>query len=341
MQRRIAHRRAVLARLLFADQHRVAVPKYLQAIDYTAGLMRRLEKMNINRLPGASTREILERLVVMRQLAQEGLRLDNLAQNWAVIQGAGEKLLSQIEQREERLVPAAADFAAFTKSYPNNVAKAQEVQTRNLLRIISKELKVPIAALEPRILGDRGFMEEAFVSVAPAIAQLRAPVVRAIAPVARAENAEFSSRTKDTKSIWGKQKTKGRPFTSFGDLFGCRAIAADFTGICRVASAVQNSLGLVEKDNRYSTFGDYYNGINYALISDWLVVEFQLKADVNRIEAALTHDLVYSKEKAVVQLSDEEKRLVKMVIDVSTQLSMTEWAEIAGLGADKVNLRGG
>lgn len=89
---------------------------------------------------------------------------------------------------------------------------------------------------------------------------------------------------------------------------------------------MQNSYSLVQKKNYYLE-NKGYNAINYVLSHDWLMFEFQLKTDINAIEASISHDLIYAEEKAIYKLTTEEKALVSLVIDVSTQLSMNEWAE--------------
>ena len=97
-----------------------------------------------------------------------------------------------------------------------------------------------------------------------------------------------------------------------------------------VARGVQDTFGILDKKNYYIRGGGY-NAINYNMSQNWLVFELQLKTDVNAAEAALSHDLIYAPEKAVTNLTVEEKDLVAMVIDVSTQLSMADWNQAFGV----------
>lgn len=333
------NRQAVLVRMLLASgMERTAKPKYLKAIDFTLGLMRRLDSMGI-KPADTSPQEIIQRLIQLRQLAQTGIRLDNLAENWGIVQGAGERLLAKVEAKERELVPKQKDFAAFIKPYPDKADRALEAQERRLTRTISVALEVPQESVRARVMSDRAFMEEAYAACRSEISGVAFGVVRQMSKFANMGNARFEHRLKNPKSIWGKQGRANTPFMRMGDLLGCRATADNLAGMCAIARPVQAVFAPVSKRNAYQTMGDYYNGINYKLSADGFVYEFQLKAEANRIEAALTHDLIYADEKAVLKLSDAEKSLVKLVFDVSTQLSMREWAEIAELGEKALAIR--
>lgn len=308
---------------LAADQwwSKVAKPKYLKAIDFTIGLLRRLKAQG-KQLPGASFDEAINRIIAMRKAVQGGFRLDSLLQNKKLLSGRGTAILAKLEQQESKLLPSESDLAGFVKSFPDKTAQAQEKQARMLIGIIAKTMKVPETAVENKVLSDQDFMMQAFAACMPTFSKAYSAIV---SKMRSAVNGGFEHRIKQAKSSWGKQSSKG-PFYTFRDIIGCRGVTYTVSDMAAAATQLQKDFKPVAKKNYYLQ-NKGYNAINYNMVDGNMVFEFQLKTEVNRVEAALSHDLIYAKEKAIVQLSDEEKKLVGLVIDVSTQLSMKEWAE--------------
>jgi hypothetical protein len=98
----------------------------------------------------------------------------------------------------------------------------------------------------------------------------------------------------------------------------------------------QSKIDVVSKENKYGglTMGEGgYNAVHYTLVVDSLVVEYQVKAKVNKLEAGLSHDLVLSDDKFrdrfnMDPLPAAQKDLIERVINISSQLSMREFSEI-------------
>lgn len=323
---------------LAADQwwSKVAKPKYLKAIDFTIGLLRRLKAQG-KQLPGASFDEAINRIIAMRKAVQGGFRLDSLLQNKKLLSGRGTAILSKLEQQEAKLLPSEKDLASFVKTFPDKTNQAVEKQARMLIGIISKAMKVPEAAVERKVLGDQDFMMQSFAACMPVFSKAYSTVV---SKMGSAVPGGFEHRIKQAKSSWGKQGSAG-PFYTFKDIIGARGVTSSVADMAAATVTIQKDFKPVAKKNYYLQ-NKGYNAINYNLVEvgTGMVFEFQLKTDVNRVEAALSHDLIYAKEKAIVQLSDEEKKLVGLVIDVSTQLSMKEWAEAFEIPMRMAHLNG-
>lgn len=301
-----------------------AKPKYLKAIDFTIGLIRRLEQSGSS-LPGASNNQVLRNLVEMRKAVQSGFRLDTLADNKNIIKGKGTKILRALEKEERELTPKQSDVAAFIKPFPDKTGRATERQGRFLEQHISNTLDIPLAAVEPQVMANRVFMMEAFAACTPVLAGVYSKVV---SDVGSSVQGTFEHRIKAAKSAWGKQGRAGTPFYLFRDLIGCRAISKTLRGMASSASSVQSNFEVVRKTNYYLQ-NKGYNAINYVCSGPSnILFEYQIKTEMNNIESAISHDLVYAPEKAIVELNSEQKELVSLVIDISTQLSMRDWADM-------------
>lgn len=312
---------------LFRQSHweRVAKPKYLKAIDFTIGLIKRLTKEG-KRLPGNSNAEVIKRLVEMRELAQaQGVNLSTVLENKQLLSGAGQGILRQLENDEARLLPAQNTLGPFVKDFPNKAEGTVKEQAAHMTSAIVSKLKFEgdRRALDEKLMTDEGFYKEAFHVVLPEINSARGTIVSALGGKIR---GNFEERVKKIDSTFGKQGREGKPFIYFKDLVGCRTVVENVRQLAEGAYIAQSSFDVLDKKN-YFLRGGNYNAINYNLGAGWLVFEFQLKTEVNAMEAALSHDLIYAKEKAIAHLSDEEKNLVATVIDVSTQLSMRDWGQ--------------
>lgn len=309
---------------LTASRTLTAKAQYLKAIDFTIGLVRRLERMG-KPLPGMPTPELLARLVDLREAAQQGVNLHHLKANLRSLNVYGERILARIAQEEARIIPSDEAFSAFVKPFPKTIDRAVEVQSRHLEQIISRELNVPVASITPKLMSDQSFYSQAYAAVLPSIAGKYQSIVGQMSSLGRLEH-----RIKGADSCWGKQFREDMPFHRFKDMVGTRVVASTIPQMANVAKGVQDTFNILDKKNYYLKGGGY-NAINYNMADGWLVFEFQVKTEVNAAEAALSHDLVYAKEKAVMKLTEDEKRLVGMVIDVSTQLSMAEWNQAFGV----------
>jgi len=304
---------------LTASRTLTAKAKYLKAIDFTIGLVRRLDAGG-QALPGLATPELLARLIDLREAAQGGVDLAKLPGNIRTLGAYGERILAEVARKEATVLPSTEDYAAFVQPFPKMVDRAVEIQARWLERRIAEELGVPTAAVAQKVLNDRAAFDRAFASCIPEISGVYRRIVGQMSGLGHLEH-----RLKNAKSCWGKQHREGPvPFYRFKDLVGTRIVAESIPQMASVARGVQGAFDILDKKNYYLKGGGY-NAINYNMSQNWLVFEFQLKTNVNAAEAALSHDLIYAPEKAVTNLTADEKALVAMVIDVSTQLSMADW----------------
>jgi len=81
-----------------------AKAKHLKAIDFTIGLLRRLQKQD-KKFP-IPYNVAIERLKEMRKLSQLGFRLDTLMKNVESLRGnKGEAVLDKLEKEESKLLP--------------------------------------------------------------------------------------------------------------------------------------------------------------------------------------------------------------------------------------------
>lgn len=312
--------RLVLASSVHND--RVAKAQHLKAIDFTIGLVRRVTREG-HALPGNSNAEVLKRLVEMRKASQNGFRLNTLLDNKALLTGAGSRVLHLLETEESKVMPHERDLAAFTRPFPTVVDTALDVQAALFLRVISAETGEDPALIEDRLIKDAEFFAKAFDAIEPLLRKAKASLD---ASIGAASEGKYESRLKKADSAFGKQGRNQTSILRFKDLVGCRSVVDTVANMARVSAEAQSKIDVLDKKN-YFLRNTGYNAINYNLQVGGVVVEFQLKTSANAAEAALSHDLIYAPEKAIVSLSDMEKNLVARVIDVSTQLSMRDWAQ--------------
>jgi ppGpp synthetase/RelA/SpoT-type nucleotidyltranferase len=311
---------------LTASRTLTAKAKYLKAIDFTIGLVRRLAAAGTP-LPGMATPELVARLIDMREAAQRGVNIAALQDNIQTLRSYGEQVIRREIRVEASLLPRMDDYQAFVQNFPKVVDRAVELQARHMERIIAEALDIQPAAVASAVISDRSAFDRAFAACSPEISSRYNRIVSSMSGLGYLEH-----RLKTAKSCWGKQTREGTPtpFYRFKDLVGVRIVANTIPHMCTVARSVQDQFGILDKKNYYIR-GDAYNAINYNLSEDWLVFEFQLKTNVNAAEAALSHDLIYAPEKAVTNLNAEERGLVELVVNVSTQLSMAEWNRAFGV----------
>lgn len=316
----------IAARVVKSYSDKIAKAKHLKAIDFTIGLIRRVMAMGES-LPGGSNQEVLKRLIEMRKASQKGFQLGTLLDNKAMVSGKGKDILKMLEREESKVMPREKDLAEFVKPFANQSPGAVEVQADKFAKMIMAETDLTSREeVEDAIVRDAVIFDAAFAAVEPALKKAKAAADSIIGGSA---SGVYESRIKDPKSTFGKQVREGiNPFIYFKDLVGCRVVTPTVANMAEVAAATQSSsLKILQKKNFYLQ-NKGYNAINYVMSLDGAVIEFQLKTSVNAIEAAISHDLIYAPEKAIIELSSADKSLVARVIDVSTQLSMREWAEV-------------
>ena len=316
----------VATRWLESSRTLTAKAKYIKAVDFTIGLLRRLQNSGTGELSDVPVRELTLRLIELRGAAQSGVNLQALSENIGILNTYGKRVLDRVEILEMGVLPSDRDYAAFVKPFPKNVDNAITTQARYLEGVIARELDVPREAVSGKVLNDKAFFNHAFAVCGVEISGMYRKIVSKMSLV-----GDLEHRMKAAKSCWGKQHREGGlPFYMFKDLVGTRISADSLKEVCEVAAQAQKSFGILDKKNYYLK-GEGYNAINYNMNEGWFVFEFQLKSKMNATEAALSHDLIYAPEKAVINLSEEQRRLVEMVISVSTQLSMKQWNQYFGV----------
>lgn len=320
--------RHVALRYIDATLYREAKSRYLKAIDFTIGLLKRLTKLG-KQLPGNSNAEVMHRLTQLRALAQGGVRLDTLLDNKQAIAQSGQMILNKLERDEAAIIPAERDLALFVREYPNTAQAAADAQAKVFLAKIVAKLGVEQDEAVRRMLIDEDFMTNCYNVLLP---DLKSVESKLTSTLNGKFGGQFLHRVKEAHSAFGKQNREGRPvpFIYFKDLVGTMAVVPNVRSLAAAAAQAQREFDVLDKKNYFLKAGGY-NAINYNLGSDGIVTEFQLKTEINADEAHLSHDLIYAKEKAIADLSDQEKHLVAIVIDVSTQLTMREWHDEFGV----------
>ena len=317
-------------------QDREAKAQYLKAIDFTIGLVKRLSAAG-QELPfgGPSFRDVLRRLIEMRESSQTGFNLGTLLENKGMISGKGSAILKRLERDESKVLPREQDLAAFVQPFGNKTDSAIPAQTALMLRLMAAATGEDPALINERLIKDAEFFDLAFEAIYPVLTKAKSEVDSAIGSAA---DGGYASRIKAPKSAFGKQGRNQISILAFKDLVGCRVVTPTVSNMAAVAAATQSKFDILDKKN-YFLKNTGYNAINYNLNSAGIIVEFQLKTSVNEVEAALSHDLIYAPEKAIADLSSNEKVLVARVIDVSTQLSMKEWSEAFDIAMKLANRR--
>lgn len=296
--------------------------KHLKAIDFTIGLVRRLSAAGA-RLPGVNNDAVIKRLIEMRRASQvKGFDMASMLENKALLSGKGKTILKLLEKTEAKVLPDDQDLAGFIKDFGNRSPAAQDAQAKKFAETIARSTGEDSAAVERRVTVDEDFFNDGFTAVMPLLKKALSAADSTIGSGAGA----YASRIKEPKSSFGKQGREGMSFLRFKDLVGCRIVSPTIREMAKVAVVTQGKFDILQKKNYYlKNVG--YNAINYVFGAGAVVCEFQLKTSANDIEAALSHDLIYAEEKAIIKLPQAEKDMVSRVIDVSTQLSMRDWAK--------------
>lgn len=325
----------VASRYLTATWEREAKPKYLKALDFVAGLIRKFNSLGLQVSMDIKNDILLRRVIQMRKIVQQGFDPILFAETQDLVGRAGGRILKEIERKDQEIhdnLPDAASQRAFFQKFPDTSDQARHRQAAICRDIIRRALRVDLSDkdLDQLVQEDRDFYNRAFDAVGPraVAAQRQSASVLSGAP------GKFQSRTKASQSAWDKSTKKKRiPFYLLGDLVGCRSIVKAVPDLCNTTLVAQANLNVVEKDNRYLSLGDGYNAVHYAFIVNGVVVEYQIKTKGNFLETGISHDLLHSdlKFKArfpqVDALSPGDKELVRMVIDISSQLASRDWAE--------------
>lgn len=327
--------RRLASRFLEAEWERVAKPLYLKALDFTIGLVRKFDSRGQQISGDVDNRTMMRRLIQMRKAVQSGFDLSYLVLNDDIMSAAGYKIVQAIEageRKEDSLLPNERDLLAFMKEFPDREQTARQEQAAFFRGLIARELglsreEAAPAALDQRVMTDRDFFSKAFAVVNQYVVARKNMISGRLSEAP----GKFQIRDKEEQSTWDKSsKRKKVPFYLLGDLLGCRSITTTIPDMAAACRASQASLEVLAKDNKYLDTVGGYNAVHYSLRQDALVVEYQVKATVSFIEAALSHELIYSDDKfrdkfKLEPLPNNEKEMVRRVIDISTQLSMRDW----------------
>ena len=339
----------VAFRHLNAEWHRLAKPQYLKTLDWMVGLIRSFDKDGYQISQDLSNKDMMRRVIRMRQAVQDGFDLALLIENDEIMGGAGDKAMKRLEKAVETqalLQPTDKDLAAFVKTYPDKEDGARRAQGNFFKQMIIKELKLgkdTIADMDTLVMSDKPFFEACFNIVNQYVNDRKSKVASSLSSAP----GEFKMRDKAINSTWNKSRRgkKPRAFYYLGDLLGCRTITTSIPDMAQAAEVAQSSIKIIAKDNKYLDTQGGYNAIHYALLADKLVVEYQVKAKVSSMEAAMSHDLIHDDDKfrekfkpndanpeGRILLSPVEKDMVKRVVDISTQLTMRDFEQAFEVG---------
>ena len=303
---------------------RVATPVYLRAIDWTIGLLRDVLKnpsknLNGNHIPG-DPQELIRRLILLRGLAQDGMDLSKLQEQFDLVKRKGIEVLKSVAAGQDHLTPSERDSAAFFKEFPDGEKAAIAVQSKYCTNLIAEALGIDQKEVRHSVMSQEVLMNRAYDVLEPMLVRERQSIVAVL-------GSASESRVKEAGSCWGKQSRKNRPFYEFGDLIGCRIVAEDVRDLAAICNRVQSKLDIFAKDNRFLV-NDAYNAIHYTLSGGVFCAELQVKTTMGDREAQLSHNLIYAPEKRVRNLTTEQARLIAMVIDISTQIGLRDLAAL-------------
>jgi len=330
----------VACRHLEAQWHREAKPQYLKALDFVAGLIRKFDKDGMQISGDAPNRDLMQRVVRMRQMVQDGFDLGLLAENNSLFSAAGDKAVARIEQAEakqQKLLPEEKVLRAFMKTYPDKEQGGRRKQAAFLRNLIISRLglgREQAANLDDLVMSDRRLYDRAFGVVNEYVLAQKQKVSSALGT----SPGKFQIRDKENHSTWEKStRRKKVPFYMLGDLLGCRSITTTIPAMAEACAIAQAKVDVVAKENKYLDTEGGYNAVHYALMEGSLVVEYQVKAKVNSMEAAISHELIYSDAKfrdkfKMEPLGAAQKAMVSRVIDISTQLSLRDFENYFNLG---------
>jgi ppGpp synthetase/RelA/SpoT-type nucleotidyltranferase len=330
----------VACRHLDAHWHREAKPQYLKALDFVAGLIRKFNTEGKQVSAEASNRDLMQRVLRMRQMIQDGFDLGLLADNNSLFSAGGDKAVARIEKAEaqqRKLLPEEKVLRAFMKAYPDKEGGARRKQGAFLRALIIGDLglgREQAAQLDDLVMTDRRLYDRAFGVVNKYVLAQKQKVSSALST----SPGKFQIRDKENSSTWEKStRRKKVPFYMLGDLLGCRSITTTIPAMAEACALAQAKVEVVAKENKYLDTEGGYNAVHYALMQGNLVVEYQVKAKVNNMEAAISHELIYSDSKfrdkfKMEPLGAAEKAMVARVIDISTQLSLRDFENYFNLG---------
>lgn len=302
--------------------HRSAKSKFLKAIDFTIGLVRRMDNMGY-KFADAPFPEVLKRLIILRKKAQsEGLTPQDIEPLMSHLQGKALSILDRAGQREKEIIPKPAHWKAFFKTFGDKGKLLRQIQSGYLHDLIATRTGEDEGDIAELLMEDEAFFKRAYSIVLPTLKTTEGRALRVVG-----KHDILQHRVKSEKSCWGKQHgRKGAPFTTFGDLVGLRIVVTSFPELAEVAAQVQKKLRVISKSNRYF-IDDQYNAMNYKLEVESIGVELQVKTKMNLVEAQISHDLIYSPEKSVLALSPRERELVGLTISASTLVGLQEFAD--------------
>lgn len=325
-------------------------PEFLRAIDFVLGLIREFEARDLKVSLEVPNRDLLRRLIRMRQMVQDGFDLSLLVENDEILSGKGDKIVKRIkdlQKREDELRIRGDELASFMKTYPNRSGGARKRQGDFFRDMIARDTGVSPSSIDELVMQDngKGGPGDFFVRAFEVVNKYVKP--RATKALNKIVGGPGKVRAKEMVSTWRKQGLKKYPFYLLGDLLGCMAIVDNTRELATACETVQSSgLDIVEKDNKYLDSMGHYNAVHYAVVFENIVVEYQLKSKASSYEAALSHDLVkldkfqnrfeqaMESDPTLKPPSAKERALIEKVVDVSTQLGLNELEDYFNIGLE-------
>lgn len=306
----------VASAYMTANRMLTAKSIYLKAIDFSFSVLDKMKAAGY-KFQDASLEQIKERLRFIRKhYTKDFTKLHEISQT---ITDKSSKVLEKLTRLEKELAPDILDWAEFLKEFPNSYAEGKKKQSQVLRGLLKKYTGVSEPELSIRLANDYGFAKDCFEYLKPTLLATQKELITHLSAFGL-----IQSRIKEFDSAWKKARKKSISFVDLGDLVGFRVVTSSVPEIAKAAHAIQKRLGVLEKENFYLQNKGYI-AIHYALnTSNHVLAELQLKSTSSLIEAAISHDIIYKPEMSMISLTDQERKLVARVVNVSLGMTLKE-----------------
>lgn len=305
--------------LTAADMRMItAKSKLFKAIDFTIGLFKRLQK---TKPEWGHFDLVIPELIEFRNLAQKkNISYTGQTMTKALNRAyaAGQNLLRTAEEFESKLMISEDDANYFFKEIPNKEKEAVSKQSAILDRMIADTLTVPLEEVPSLLMSDRGFFDESYSLVLPFM-QAAEGMVRSNLKI-----GDVKSRVKEPNSTFGKQARKKKHFTMLTDLVGAMIVTEDIEDLGYTTKVVQSRFPVLNKENYFLSPSTYYAAVNYTVLGESIITEIQVKSEINYVSQMVSHDLIYAPEKAIANLTNDERKLVEIVCGAIKTMSLDE-----------------
>ena len=117
----------------------------------------------------ASLEEIRARLIFLRQIIQKQgtINLRHLEEQVGKIQSKSESVLSQLERREQSLIPSMKHYDSFMQNYPDKSKQRAKEQEAHFMKILVPKFKSDPRTIAMRTMRDATFAKEVYGAILP------------------------------------------------------------------------------------------------------------------------------------------------------------------------------